>query len=269
MMKVKSVGMVRVSPDGKRVVYTVTEALMTEDKSEFLTQIWMANTDGTGDFQFTRGEKSSSNPRWSPDGRWIAFASNRSGKNNVWLISADGGEAEMLTDVKSEVSSFAWSPDGTALAFTMPDPLSEQEEKDKKAKNDARVVGADYKMNHLWVIPVAKDASDKMEARRLTKGDFTVGGWDWSPDGKTIVFARTPTPEADDWTRSDISVVDVGSAAIKPFASTRRIRTCILTRRRLGRLPAQRRPADLGIHDECRTRPCLRRPGQKARRHLR
>jgi dipeptidyl aminopeptidase/acylaminoacyl peptidase len=63
MMKVKSVGPVQVSPDGKRVVYTVTEPLMTEEKSEFLTQIWMANADGSGSFKFTFGEKSSNNPQ--------------------------------------------------------------------------------------------------------------------------------------------------------------------------------------------------------------
>jgi len=220
MMKVKPVGSVRVSPDGMRVLFTVTEPVMTEDKSESLTQIWMAAADGTGAFPFTFGDKSSTNPQWSPCGKWIAFASSRSGKNNIWLIRADGGEAERLTDVKSGVGSFAWSPDGRSIAFAMADPESDQEEKDQKARNDARVVGEAHKMSHLWIIPVAKDASGKREARRLTQGAFTVGTWDWSPDGKSITFSHQPTPVADDWTRSDISVVDVTSAAIKPFAAT-------------------------------------------------
>ena len=92
-MKVKPVAGVQVSPDGKRVVYTVNEPVMTAEKSEYVTQIWMANADGSGSFQFTVGEKSSTNPQWSPDGKWVAFTSSRSGKNNVWLIRADGGEA--------------------------------------------------------------------------------------------------------------------------------------------------------------------------------
>jgi dipeptidyl aminopeptidase/acylaminoacyl peptidase len=220
MMKVRSVGMVEVSPDGKRVVYGMTEPLMTEDKSEFLTQLWMADADGTRNFQFTRGDKSSYSPRWSPDGRWVAFLSSRSGKSNIWVIRADGGEAEMVTDVKTGVGGFAWSPDGASLAFTMSDPPSEQEEKDRKARNDARVVDADYKMNHLWVVPAAVDAGGKREVRRLTEGGFTVGNWEWSPDGKTIVFDHAPTPSADDWPRSDISTVDVASGAIKPFAAS-------------------------------------------------
>ena len=220
MMKVKGVGMVQVSPDGQRAVYAVTEAVMTDDKSEFRTQLWMAKADGTGNFQFTHGESSSTSPLWSPGGEWIAFASSRSGKNNIWLIRADGGEAEMLTDVKSGVGSFAWAPDGASIAFTMPDPPSEQEEKDQKAKNDARVVDEDFKMTHLWVVPLARDGGGKREARRLTKGNFTVGGWDWAPDGKTIIFSHTPNPEADSWTKSDISVVDVASGAVKAFATT-------------------------------------------------
>jgi dipeptidyl aminopeptidase/acylaminoacyl peptidase len=225
MMNVKGVGTVQVSPDGKRVAYCVTGPVMTEDESEYLTQIWLAAADGSGSVQFTRGAKSSENPRWSPDGRWLAFVSERSGKNNIWLIRADGGEAEMLTDVKSGIGGFAWSPDGSSVAFTMTDPPGEQEEKDLKAKNDARVVGEDHKMSHLWLVPAAKDAAGKREPRRLTQGGFTVGSWDWSPDGKTIVFDHTPTPVADDWGRSDISVVDVASGSMKPFAATRAAET--------------------------------------------
>ena len=122
-MKVKTVGSPRVSPDGKRAVYTIVDAAMTADRSEFVTQIWMATTDGKENSQITFGEKSSTNPKWSPDGNWIAFTSNRKdNKNNLYLLRLNGGEAEPLTDVKSAVTDFEWSSDGRWIAFTMADP---------------------------------------------------------------------------------------------------------------------------------------------------
>jgi dipeptidyl aminopeptidase/acylaminoacyl peptidase len=226
-MKVKAVGGVRVSPDGKRVVYTVNEAVMAAEKSEYLTQVWMANADGSDAYQMTFGEKPSTNPDWSPDGKWIAFTSSRSGKNNLYLLRSTGGEAEMITDVKSGVGGFAWAPDGKWIAFTMTDPLTDNEEKNNKGKDDSRWIDENVKMSHLYVVPVAKDAAGKRETRQLTKGDFTVGsglggggGFDWSPDGKSIVFTFTKAPKADYWTSANVSVVDVASGEIKPLAAT-------------------------------------------------
>lgn len=225
-MKIKGVGGVSVSPDGKRVLYTVNESVLTAEKSEYLTQIWSANSDGSNAYQMTFGEKPSANPDWSPDGKWIAFTSSRSGKNNLYLLRASGGEAEMLTDVKSGVGSFAWSPDGNSIAFTMSDPLSADEEKNNKGKDDWRWIDENIKQNHLYVIPIAKDADGKREARQLTRGNFNVGsgfgggGFDWSPDGKTLVFSHVKTPKADDWVSSDVSVVDVTGGAIRPLAAT-------------------------------------------------
>ena len=217
MMKIKSVGAAQVSPDGKRVIYPVTSAVMTGDKSEFLTHLWLAAADGSAGFQLTFGERSATNPAWSPCGRWIAFTSSRSGRANIWLIRADGGEAEQLTDVKSGVGGFAWSPDGALIAFTMAEAPSDREEKERLAKDDARVVGENDRTNHIWVIPVAGDGGGRREAKRLTRGPFSIGDWDWSPDGRSIVFAHTPTTSADDWAKSDISIVDVAAAEVRPF----------------------------------------------------
>ena len=137
-MKVRAVGGVQVSPDGKRVLYTVNEPVMTAEKSEYLTQVWTASASGGDAYQMTFGEKPSTNPDWSPDSRWIAFTSSRSGKNNLYLMRSTGGEAEMITDVKSGVGGFAWSPDGKWVAFTMADPPTADEEKSNKGKDDSR-----------------------------------------------------------------------------------------------------------------------------------
>jgi len=221
IMRVKGVGGVQVSPDGRSVVFTVTEAVMTEEKSEYLTQVYMAGADGSGAFQFTRGDKSADNPRWSPDGSRIAFTSERSGKNNIWLIPTDGGEARRLTDVKTGVGSYRWSVDGRLIAFTASDSTTAEKEKAKKGKDDAWVVDEDLKMSHLWVVSAAMEGDEKPQARQVTKGEFSLaGGFDWSADGKTISFAHTPTPRVDDWPRADISTVEVETGEIKPLVHT-------------------------------------------------
>ena len=106
-LKTRAVGTPRVSPDGKRVVYTVNDAMMAPDKSEFVTQLWLATTDGKENFQVTFNEKSSTNPKWSPEGNSIAFTSNRKdNKNNLYLLRLNGGEAEPLTDVQERGGEF-------------------------------------------------------------------------------------------------------------------------------------------------------------------
>ncbi|MBA4124525.1 MAG: S9 family peptidase [Acidobacteria bacterium] len=221
-VKMKAVGAPQVSPDGKRVAYTISEAVMTADKSEFVTQIYLANTDGTSAFQITYGEKSSTNPKWSPDGNWLAFTSNRKdNKNNLYLLRLNGGEAEPLTDVKTGVSNFDWSPDGHSIAYTITDKKTEDEEKNDKSKNDFRWVDENQKMSRLYVVSVMKDTNGNREPRQLTTENYNVGGdFDWSPDGRSIVFSHSRSPVANDWTTSDVSIVEVSSGKVTPFVKT-------------------------------------------------
>jgi dipeptidyl aminopeptidase/acylaminoacyl peptidase len=226
-LKTKRVSAVAVSPDGGRAAFVVARAVTEGEKSEWLSQIHLARTDGSGGFPLTRGEKPSTAPAWSPDGRLVAFLSSRgSGKANVWVIPADGGEAESITDEKGGIAAFRWSPDGSRIAFLMPDPKTEEEEKADREKRDAWVVGEKPRMIRLYVVPLAKGPDGKRAARKLTDGSFSIGhvaqpgGFDWSPDGKSIVFSRQPSPRVDDWTRADVSVVDADSGAVRALAST-------------------------------------------------
>ncbi len=219
-MKVNAIGSVRVSPDGKKVVYTVNSSVMTPDKSEFVTQIWVGNIDGSEQMQLTYAEKSSDNPQWSPDGRMLAFTSSRSGKSNLYVLRLVGGEAEQLTDVKSSVGNFAWSPDGARIAFLMRDAANDDEEKNTKGKDDWRWIDENVKLNRLNLINLEKDANGKRELRRLS-GDANIeADFAWSPDSRTIAFTRTKMPKADYWPTADLLSVDVATGKVKTLAAT-------------------------------------------------
>jgi dipeptidyl aminopeptidase/acylaminoacyl peptidase len=220
-LKFKAVGTPRVSPDGKKMVYTVNETVMTADKSEFVTQIWMADLATKKSFQLTFGDKSSGNPKWSPDGNWIAFTSNRKdNRNNLYVLSTSGGEAEPLTELKSSVINFAWSPDGRSIAYTMTDPKTEEEEKNDKGKNDWRWIDENIKFARLYLLSVQKDANGKREPRKLTTADYHVGDFDWSSDGLRIAFDRVKSPLANDWPTADVSIIEVATGKVTDLATT-------------------------------------------------
>mgnify|MGYP003694674747 CR=1 FL=1 len=122
LLTLKAIGGAQISPDGQWVAYTVTNADFKQDA--FVTQIWLAETGSKGRIlQLTRGEKSSTNPRWSPNGEWLAFTSNRiEDKNQIFVINPAGGEAVQLTKSETAISNFAWSEDGRSIAYTATEP---------------------------------------------------------------------------------------------------------------------------------------------------
>jgi dipeptidyl aminopeptidase/acylaminoacyl peptidase len=218
-MRLRQIPSVRPAPDGKRVAFAVTEAVMTPEKSEYLTQIHLALGDGHTR-QLTFGDKSSSQPAWSADGKALAFLSSRSGKNQLYVMPLDGGEGEPITDMKSDISAFAWAPDGKSIAFVMSDAKSDDEEKKAKSKDDSRFFEEHISHARLYVVKVDKDSNGKREPKKLTPDARSVQSFDWSPDAKSIVFSHTKSSKADHWTSADISVVDAESGKTRVLANT-------------------------------------------------
>jgi dipeptidyl aminopeptidase/acylaminoacyl peptidase len=218
-MQFKTVGGVIPSADGSRVAWTQTQPVMDAEHSENLTHIFVANADGSHRLQLTRGEQSCTAPSFSPDGRYVYFRSARSGKMNLYRLVISGGEAEMLTDFKGSLGNYQVAPDGKSVAFTGYEPPAD-EEKNKKEKRDWRVVDSNPANMAIYLIPADADADGKRPPRKLTDGKRHVEEIAWSPDARAIAFSHTPTPGADDWTRSDLAEVDVASGAVKPIAAT-------------------------------------------------
>ena len=228
-LKVKRIGAVQPSPDGKLVAFAVREAVVDGGRSEYLTHIHVATADGSQSWQLTRGDKSCDDPQWSPDGFWLSFLSSRGGKRNIWLIRPAGGEAAALTNLKGSVSAQRWAPDSKSLAFTALDAPTADEERNSLEKNDARVIDENVKHHRLYVVPVNGNIDSPPTPRLLTPGDYSVGGEgsragrlviDWSPDGKQIAFTHTKTPSPDHWTTGDVSIVDVATGAVRPVLAT-------------------------------------------------
>src|SRR5882724_571583 len=218
-MQTRTIAEVVPSPDGARVAWAQTEAVMEPERSEMVTQIFVAGADGSQRRQLTRGEQSATNPSFSPDGRYVYFASERTGKRNVYRIAIAGGEAEILTDFKGNLGTYRVSPDGKTVAFTGHEPPAD-EEKNKKQKSDWRVIDANPANMALYLIPAEADADGKRPQRKLTDGKRHVDAFDWAPDSRALAFSHQPTPLADDFTKTDIAEVEVTTGSVKPIAAT-------------------------------------------------
>jgi dipeptidyl aminopeptidase/acylaminoacyl peptidase len=235
--QIREVAGPQLSPDVQWVAYTVNTTSLKEDKTE--ERIWMVPFAGGAAIPLTAEGVSSSHPRWSPDGKYLAFLSARhEGKTQVWLLNRTGGEAQQLTDTPQAVDNFAWSPDGQRLCLILRDATSEEleaakererekegvDEKSKDAKEKKpkaqkpwvmdrlqfkvdEVGYLDHRRTHLYTFDVATKG-----LTQITSGDYDDSDPVWSPDGKQLAFTSNRTSDPDRNYNTDIWTVAADNA---------------------------------------------------------
>lgn len=183
----------QISPDGERIAFTLRP--VSKEKEHPESAIWVVSFAGGEPRQFTAGQWDDEEPRWSPDGRRLAFLSDRAerGKKSVYIMPADGGEARRVFDQQGDMEQLSWSPDGRFLAVLFTDPETEEEKKRKEERDDARVWDTDYKYQRLWVIDVEAGT-----AKAVSPEGRQVWTYAWSPDSERLALNLTPTPRIDD-----------------------------------------------------------------------
>jgi len=181
------------SPDGQRVAFVVSEPQKNEKR---IRHIWLYEKKSGAARQLTYSDKSEISPRWSPDGKKLAFLSNRGGdEQQIYILSMTAGEAAPVTKGKASVTAFDWAPDGQSIAYIAPDPKSEAEEKKIKDKDDARVVDKDDKQPRLRILDLAKK-----EEHAVTPAAWKIEEMKWMPDGQSIIVRANGKPASDQFT---------------------------------------------------------------------
>ena len=208
----------QISPDGAHVAFV--RVWVNQKADRYDSALWIVPTTGGAPRPLTAGPRDSS-PRWSPDGKTLAFtrSAEREGRPQppqIYLLTFDGGEAQALTEMPRGAAGFEWSPDGKTIAFTSSEEIKkdkamteggEVKEKPPERTSDVRVITkATYRSNgpgylnpkfksHIWTVSIPAVPGEIPKPKQITKGSFDEGNVSWSPDGTRLYFVANRTPE--------------------------------------------------------------------------
>lgn len=216
---------IALSPDGRSVAYVVQQPKSLDDsRGPTNTEIHLANTQGGDPVQLTHNPGRDSSPQWSPDGKTLAFISDRAGQPGSQLYALNPGHdtLQTLTRHTSGIISFAWSPDGKRIAFLADQPLSEEQQERRRRGDDAIVLdGFDTDQNRplrkLWILDCARGVIQQVDT-----GAHHVTKFRWSPAGERFLVVVTNDANLDyEWTRAQLAVVPTTGGKVRKYCATR------------------------------------------------
>ena len=208
-LSVRQVQDPRPSPDGSRIALTVSGPARGGGSER---NIWLYDTKAGEVVRLTKTGKDSS-PRWSPDGKLIAFLSNQAGEAQIYLSAITGAEPVQLTNKSGAISSFAWSPDSKQIAFLASEPKSEDQKRRELEKDDAQVitvVGGSDIPSRIWTVEV-----ETRQERRVSSAPYDVSSVSWAPGGKSLIVTATDRPDPEQWNDRIFSVSPSDGAFIE------------------------------------------------------
>lgn len=236
-LSLKQAGSPVISNNGKYIVFTITAT--DWQANGYDSEIWLSK-EGGEPVQLTRTIKGSSGlAAFTPDNRFVSFLADRGDKTQLFIIPVDGGEALQITKDEDGIGGYEWSPNGKQLVYTKAEPDSKKEKAFKERYGAFAIEGEEYRQSHLWLLNfnydsvvlaglypcyTTKDTTVKNTdcykiplAKKLTDGNFTVSGFSWSPDGKSVIFNKQPNPLINSSLYSDIVLVDINTKKITPL----------------------------------------------------
>lgn len=224
----------QLAPDGSRVVFCLWR--VDDKKQKKYSNLWVVSTGGGAPRQFTYGNQVDSQPRWSPNGREVAFLSNRAEAEQpqIYIIPIDGGEARPLTDLKGEFDTFAWSPDGQQLVcnFRKKDKDELEREQDEQKKKlglvERHITRLVYKLDGEGFLPKERWHIHTINARtgktkQLTDGEiYDELDPQWSPDGRHILFISNRSADPDrTWDEYDLWLIPAAGGDMRRLQTER------------------------------------------------
>jgi len=230
LSKLRSVGGVALSPDGRHLAYSVA---MRDEPGRPYGQLWVMDVAMQKSIRFGGDKDRSGGPVWSPDGKWIAFFGRLGDKHGLMIAKPDGSDVTVLASPEGTNSPLpgagnevAWSPDGKQIAYISSTPDSRAAE----ASGDPMVITRylykpdagegmtrfnDNQRLHIFVVDVATK-----QTRQLTKGDTDEHSIDWSPDGKEILYLTNPEPNQDEFFNYDVFALKVADGSVRRITAT-------------------------------------------------